>query len=393
MSTTAPSLLGAGRRARKAVGVAVVGGGIAGTSTTYHLARAGVDVTLLEQSDLNTAASGRNAGSLHGQIQFPPMLERGEPWARAFLPALDFLAESLDMWSAMGEELGADLEVSRNGGLMIADTAANMAILERKVALEQSIGLPSRMLDRAELSTVAPYVSKEMVGAALAPVEGKASPLLAAPAFAAAAREHGADVRTNVTVHEVRAAAGSYVLETSQGPVHAEKVVLTANAGLDALTAGLGLRLPISHEPIQASVSEQIAPMIKHLLYFTGDKLTLKQAKAGTLLIGGGWPARRTPEGTHVVDPDSLRANLRVALRVVPSISKVRIIRTWVGVGNGTPDEMPIIGAIPGHDGAFVGMFPYLGFSAGPLLGKTLAGLALGQSPSRDLSAFNPTRF
>ena len=397
MSTTAPSLLGAERGHRKPlpgrVEVAVVGGGISGVSTAYFLAKEGVNVALFERTDLNTAASGRNAGSLHGQIQFPPMKTRGEQWAKEFLPAMSFLAQSLDMWSAMGEELGAELEVSRNGGLLIADSAENMAILERKVALEQSIGLPARMLDRQELLDVAPYVSPRMVGAALAPIEGKASPLLAVPAFAAAAKRLGAQIFQHVAVNEVVPGNGHYTLETSAGTVVADKVVLANNASLADLTARLGCALPISQEPIQATVTEPVAPMIKHLLYFTGGKLTLKQAKAGTLLIGGGWPCRQDRDGNYVVDPSSLRENLRVALQVVPSISKVNVIRTWTGVGNGTPDERPIIGQLPNHAGIFVGMFPYLGFSAGPLVGKTMAALATTGQSSLDLSSFSPERF
>ena len=84
---------------------------------------------------------------------------------------------------------------------------------------------------------------------------------------------------------------------------------------------------------------------------------------------------------------------MRVAIKVVPSISAIKIIRTWIGVGNGTPDHRPIIGEVAGYKGVFIGMFPGMGLTAGPLLGKTLAQLATGQLIDRNLEAFSISRF
>ena len=86
----------------------VVGGGITGASAAYYLSKSGADVALLEKSDLNTQASGRNAGSLHGQIQFEPFEQLGIDWATSFLPALSFLADSVKVWSTLSSELDTD---------------------------------------------------------------------------------------------------------------------------------------------------------------------------------------------------------------------------------------------------------------------------------------------
>ncbi|MDX6567153.1 MAG: hypothetical protein QOE10_2815, partial [Gaiellales bacterium] len=154
----------------------------------------------------------------------------------------------------------------------------------------------------------------------------------------------------------------------------------------------LGVELPVVGYPIQASVTEPVAPLVTHLLYFAGDMLTLKQARAGSLLIGGGWPARLAPDGSPVVDPDSLRANLALAEAVVPALSEARLLRTWAGFVNGVEDWLPIIGEIDRVPGLYVGVFPYMGFTAGPLLGRVLADLVLGRS-EHDLAPFSPGRF
>jgi glycine/D-amino acid oxidase-like deaminating enzyme len=240
---------------------------------------------------------------------------------------------------------------------------------------------------------MAPYISQKMLGAAFCPIEGKANPLVTAPAFAARARDAGATIATGVEVLEISKENGKFKLQTNVGDFYAEKIVLTANAGLPKLAKSLGFELPISDVPVQVSVTEQVDKFVNHLIYFTTEKLTFKQANSGSLLIGGGWPARYDNSGEAVLNLDSLQSNLRVALKVCPSITKVKIIRTWIGVGNGTPDHNPVIGELPDAPGAYVGMYPYMGFTASPLLGEVLSDLVLNSTSKIDLKPFALTRF
>lgn len=372
--------------------VLVVGGGITGTSTAWHLARAGVDVLLVDRHDLNTQASGRNAGSLHGQIQHAPFLQRGDDWALGFLPALGFLVESLKLWHGLEDDLGVDLEVATKGGLLVAETDEQLRVVEAKARIERAAGFDARVLSASELQDEAPYVSSAMAGAQLSPVEGKANPLLAAPALARAAMAAGARIRGGLDVHGGERVDGRWVVETSAETIHAGAIVGAADRGLVDLESIVGARLPLVDEPVQVAATEAVEPFVDHLLYFAGDKLTLKQAKAGTVLIGGGWPSDLDPaSGRLQVNGDSLRRNLAVAQRVVPAVGGLRMIRAWPGVGVGTPDLMPIIGDV--GRGVFVGVFPHMGFTAGPLMGQTLARLVLGVDVGLDLAPFDPSRF
>ncbi len=141
-------------------------------------------------------------------------------------------------------------------------------------------------------------------------------------------------------------------------------------------------------------MTEPMEPFVRHLVYFAGGALTFKQAKAGSLLIGGGWPAAMDPT-THRprVSAHSLRHNLRIAQRVVPRIGSAKVVRSWAGVDRNTPDLLPIIGAPSGWAEVLVGVFPHMGFTAGPLMGRTLAEMALGQRPGVDVAPFAPQRF
>ncbi len=373
--------------------LAVVGGGATGCATAYYASTYGARVVLLERHDLNTEASGRNAGSLHGQIQHEPFLHLGEEWARSWLPALRFLADSLALWDGLADELGADLEVTKKGGLLVADHPDQLAAIARKVELERSVGIASRMLGRDELVALAPWVSDRAVGGELCPVEGKANPLLTAVAFARAAVRRGAQVRTGCAVQEIRSESEGNVVSTSQGDVLARKVVVCVGDAMPHFGEQVGVHLPVTSEAVQVSVTERVEAMVDQLVYYAGGRLTFKQASTGSLLIGGGWPARRDAGGAWVMDPDSLRQNLRTAIVVAPMIGDVKLLRTWVGVGNGTPDQRPILGEVPSRPGIFLGLYPYMGFTASPLMGQTLARLATGQSASMDLTPFDPLRF
>ncbi len=374
--------------------VLVVGGGISGCATSYYLARAGHSVVLAEQDDMNTAGSGRNAGSLHGQLQFEPYCVNGPQWSLDYLPALQFLNDSLAIWQTLGEELGTDLEVSTKGGLLVAETDEDASRVAGKVSLEAAHGFPAELVTGSALRSLAPYLSPAMVAAEYCASEGKANPLLVAPAFARAARHHGAAILTGTRVLTVSQDAGGFQIATSGPEIRCAKVVLAAGGALPGLAAQLGLALPITDEPVQVHATEPMAPVIPHLVYYAGGRLTLKQAKAGTLLIGGGWPASVDPvTGYPTVSIASMRQNLRVAAHVAPWLSSVRVIRAWAGIGNATPDLRPLIGEIPAVPGAFVGMFPHMGLTAGPLLGQVLAALVEGRDPGRELHSFALDRF
>ncbi len=374
--------------------VAVVGGGITGCATAYELARAGASVALLERHEIGTEASGRNAGSLHGQIQYEPFRTRGEGWARGFLPALAFLHASLERWSTLSGELGTDLEVTRHGGLLLVEDQAELPFVEAKIALERATGVDSRLLDAGELRELAPWAAPSVVAAGFCPVEGKANPMLAAPAFARRAVAAGAEVFTRTAVTAVEPAAGEVRIVTPLRTFAADQVVLASGRRLSAQAAGLGARLAVSDEPVQVCATEPVEPLIHHLVYYAGERLTLKQARAGTVLIGGGWPARTDPTtGYPLVDMASLRSNLRVALTVAPQLAGALVIRSWAGVGNGTPDEGPLLGTLRSCDRVHAGLFPYMGLTAGPLMGEVLASLVQRRQPPVDLSPFAPERF
>jgi glycine/D-amino acid oxidase-like deaminating enzyme len=366
-----------------------VGGGVTGAATAWYLARAGAQVTLVERDELGAASSGANAGSLHAQIQHATYVERGDAWARDYAPATRFLLQSIELWRSLSDDLAADLEVSLSGGLLVAETQDQMRLIERKVAIEREQGLTPELLSAGDLRERAPYLAADLVGGELCPQEGKANPLLATAALARAAAAAGARILTGTTVHGLTREGAGFVAHTSAGPIAARRVVSCGGIEAGAITAMLGAPQPITGMAIQASVTEVVTPLVGHLLYYAGGPLTLKQARAGSILIGGGWPAR-VRDGAASVDPDSLLSNLALARRVVPALQGARLLRTWAGYVNASDSWLPLIGELASVPGLFIGAFPFMGFTAGPLVGRVLSELVCGRPAGADISDFAP---
>jgi glycine/D-amino acid oxidase-like deaminating enzyme len=289
------------------------------------------------------------------------------------------------MWRALSVELDVELDVALNGGLLVAASEGEMRDVERKAQFERKEGLEIQIWGRAEFHERAPYLSERMVGGAFCPGEGKANPLAAAPAFAAAARRHGAAILRGAEVKAIVAEARGFRLETTHGPMQARRVVNAAGSEAGRIAAMIGLKLAVDAHPIQVSVTEPVAPLMPHLVYSAGEKLTLKQTPAGTILIGGGWPARLDARGRPVADPVTLRQNLAVALDVVPALAPIRVVRSWAAIVNGTADWLPILGESPGTPGFFVNFFPWMGFTGGPIAARIVASLVQGKAPEAEM--------
>ncbi len=368
--------------------ILVIGGGIAGVSVAWRLARAGAEVTLIDRHDLMTLASGSNAGSLHAQI--PPSEFRllGEAWARQYAPVIPMMRESIDMWAGLGDELGVDLELSTAGGLIVADTSADMDMIDHKAAIERQQGLDVRLLTRSELLDLAPYVGAEAAGGALCTCEGKANPLVAGAALVGAAEAAGVRLRRRTALEALQHDGDSFTARTTAGDLKAGRVINCAGAEAGRVAAMLGFPLAIEAMPIQVTVTEPVTPLIPHLVYSAAGKLTLKQTRMGAFIIGGGWPATYDGQGRPAVSPGSVAGNLALAMKVVPQLAGVTVLRTWPCVVNGTADWRPVLGEAPGFKGFHMCMFPWSGFTAGPLAARLVADNLMGKKPPAGYRSF-----
>jgi glycine/D-amino acid oxidase-like deaminating enzyme len=382
--------------------ILIVGGGLAGTALAYYLARHGVDVVLVERGELNREASGTNAGSFHFQIALHQLTAWETDNVRHRLQKeVRLHVEAAEIWKALETELDGPLDMHTTGGLMVAETAEELRLLHDKQVIEEEAGLETHVLTGSALRDFAPYLADDLTGASYCPSEGHANPILAAPLYALRAARAGVVVRTHaeVTGIEVDPDAGPrrFAVTTSAGRIHAHRLVNAAGAWAGDVAGLVGLEQPIRAEGLHLNVTEPreqvLGPMVQHI----GRRLTLKQSENGTFIIGGGWPARPEPwPRRYSTTWESTAGNVAVAVRVMPMLAGVRIVRTWSGVMAFTNDLAPMVGEsarVPGYHSLMV----TTGFTLGPLMARLLADtMATGRNAvppeySPDRAAAHPT--
>ncbi len=377
--------------------VLVMGGGLAGCALAYYLARAGVEVVVVERGELNREASGTNAGSFHFQIAIHQLsgASTDEDHERLLLD-VRLHAAAAEVWYELEAELDADLGVHQTGGLMIAETPEQFAVIRDKHVIEREAGLDTDVLSARELRAAAPYLADDLAGGSFCAREGHANPLLAAPAFAARAIEAGARLATHAAVLGIEQLDGTgaarFAVRTGRGTVRAARVVNAAGAWAADLAAMSGLALPVRAEGLHVNVTEPrehvLTPMVQHI----GRRLTLKQNEAGTFIIGGGWPARPEPApARYSVRWDSAAGNAAVAVRVMPMLAGVRVVHMWTGVMTFMDDLTPIIGEFERLPGYYM-CLATTGFTLGPLVARRLAEAMTGAGATTLPAAYAPER-
>lgn len=360
---------------------AVVGGGVMGVTVALWLARGGMKVTLIERRpSLCMEASGSNTGALMLQL------------VRAVL--VPFALKSRELWMTSARWLGQDVGYRMNGGLTLAFTAEEADMLERWMANRRAAGAPIEMIDGNRARALEPGLDGKAVLASHCAIDGYADTLLTGRAYRGALLNAGVRVRERTRVENVERDGGGFRVRFGGGDVSAQRLVLAGGVWIGGMARWFGLDFPIDCRVNQVSVTERLPRIMSSSICTATGRLSLKQTKQGTVLIGGGWQGIGDPErGGADVIPENLVGNLRLACHTLPALRGARVVRTWLGVEARAPDYFPIIGPLPGVADAYVIGAVHAGYTCGPYLGRLLADRILERTPEMEFPAsFDPAR-
>ncbi|WP_306119874.1 MULTISPECIES: FAD-dependent oxidoreductase [unclassified Roseitalea] len=370
----------------------VIGAGVMGVAAALRATELGMETVVVDRGSVNGQSSGGNAGSLHMQLLSFDFGAKTMGRSDALLQTLPLQRDGIALWKQLERELDADFEIAETGGLMLAEEESQIGFLKDKVAAEKRVGIAVEVIGRQEIAAIAPAVSSRMVAAAWCAGEGKINPLLATPALARAARSNGAHLVEHVAVTAIEAEDTGYRVTTSAGTITARRLILAAGGWTGALGAMLGAPLPVSGAPLQMIVTETAPALAPCLLAHADRHLTMKQAAAGNVIIGGAWSAGTDGQtGRARVLRESVEGNLWVAERVLPALSGLHMLRCW-GAMNVDIDGAPIIGPLPGRPDC-VAVAGANGYTLGPLLGRIAAETIHKGALDTAHERFSPARF
>jgi sarcosine oxidase subunit beta len=362
--------------------VAVVGGGIHGSSSALHLSRRGYKVIQIEKDSVGQHASGVNAGGARLLLRHPAEI----PLSRA----------SMDLWQNLQDLVGDDCGFRRTGQVAVAENEEDLSRLKARAALLHSLGYEhEEFLDLNELFEVLPALARTCIGGLISRRDGLANPYQTTLAFARAAAESGVRTLAPVCATAFRRQAGIWRIETTRGQVEAKFLVNCGGAWGGAVAAALGEPVPIESVAPMMMVSARVPHFLDPVVIGTGRKLTFKQMSNGTVIIGGGHLGRvDTAREETELDFTRLSASARTVLDLFPVMRQATIVRAWSGIEGRMPDDIPVIGPSSTEENAFHAFgFSAHGFQLGPIVGALIAELIDTGRSKLPIDAFAITRF
>ncbi len=325
-------------RPKRSYDVVVVGGGGHGLSTAYYLARNhGItDVCVVERGWLAGGNMARNTTIIRSNYL------RDESAA--------IYEHSLKLWEGLEVELGLNLEFSQRGVLNLAHDLGDVRESTRRVYANRLSGIDAEWLDApqvkefAPLLNVSPDIRYPVLGATLQRRGGVARHDKVAWAYATRASELGVDIVEHAEVTEFLRGDGGRVegVETTRGTIRAPKVALAAAGHTSMLASMVGLRLPLQSHPLQALVSVLYEPILKCVVMSNAVHVYVSQADKGELVMGAGIDSYNgyAQRGSfHVIEHQ-----MAAAVELFPIFAHAKLLRTWGGIVDVSPDASPIIG-------------------------------------------------
>jgi sarcosine oxidase subunit beta len=369
---------------KKHYDVVIVGAGGQGLATAYYLAKyQGVkNVVVLEKGYLGGGNSGRNTQVCRSNYFYP---ESGA-----------FYEHSLQLFENLSSEINMNVMFSQRGILSICHSHHEMEIYRRWANAIHMNGIDSEIVSREDIRKLAPQINLDcrfpICGGFIQKRGGIARHDAVVWGYARAASAAGVDIIqqcavTGMVLSDSRVTS----LETSRGPISADRFAICVAGHSSHLAAMAGLRLPISSVALQAMVTEPVRPIFHIALLSAHIHVYVSQSDRGEIVIGGAVDGYNSyaQRGSLPVQHN----NMQALVELLPVFSRLRMMRQWAGICDMAPDVSPIVGKTP-IDNLFISTgWGTGGYKAIPAGGETLAHTIVHNEPHPLLQPFQLERF
>ena len=365
-------------------GIVIIGAGVIGTSIAYHLAKRGAanEVIVLDQDRIASGTTSAAGGGIRSQFSTEVNIR--------------FSLESVAFWRRFEEELGLPVDYREEGYLLLATTPEEREQFKRNVALQNSLGVPTRFVEPAEAARLAPGLFvDDLSGAAYNASDGRGGPNEAAQAFARRARDQGVRIREGVAVTGIDVSSDRVRgVRTASGTIATETVIVAAGPWSRVVGALAGVDVPV--HPYRRTI-------------FLSEPFAMPRPFPIVLDIHAGWSLVREGDGVHIsgqtdrhesfdrtVDWGHLATSAEHAVHRYPPLREARFgKRGYAGTYDTTPDNHAIVGEAPNVAGLYLCCgFSGHGFQHSPAAGRVTADLVLdGRVTGIDIAPLAVTRF
>jgi sarcosine oxidase subunit beta len=345
----------------------IIGGGIMGLATAFHLARLSREqkrphrIVVLDRTYLCGGASGRNGGGVRAQ------------WSSE--TNIDLMRRSLDKCADFATQMRMNVWFRRGGYLFLARNEERGKQLEASAELQRAHGLRTRILTPAETREVVPQLDVTgMVCASFNPDDAVVFPWPFVWGYARAAQELGVELHTHTRVIALDTTGSKLsAVVTDRGTIATERVLVCAGAWSPEITRMVGIELPSRPHRHEICSTEPLKPFLKPLVGDLEDGLYFSQSARGEIVGGIG-----NADVPHGLDQRSsakfLGLYARALARVMPQLGAIKILRQWAGCYDLTPDGNPLCGAVDEVDGLhLMSGFMGHGFMMAPIMGELFA--------------------
>lgn len=365
--------------------VVVVGGGVMGASTAYHLAKRGcTDVLLLEREPFfGTQATGKCAGGIRYQFGTEINVELSKL--------------SLPMLHRFEEELGQPIDLDICGYLFLLTEPEDMEVFRQNVAMQRRLGVGTEWLEPPDIAELVPEID---LGGVLAgtfnPDDGLADPNSVVQGYISGASRLGVSLRTEVEVTDVLAEKGRVEgVVTDQGTVSTPVVVNAAGPWAQVIGEMAGLDIPVVPLRRQIVVTGPLPEIPGDFPFVIEFERSLYFHREGEGLLTGMSNPNETPSFDQSVDKNWELVHLEAAVERLPLLERAGLASRWAGLYEVSPDAHPILGRVPELDGFFcINGFSGHGFMHGPACGLLVAEEILdGKARTLDISPLYLDRF